>query len=356
MEGISGRITDGSAAGCRRFALACALATVAAALAPAASHAATMVISPPALSAKSEMKIPATVTRTESIIPGYYLDGILYGLVAVSGSAPCPQSEPIYPAPAASDSELLPVLAEGPGPFALTYKLTFTAPGPYMLCGYARFGKFAGSLPVEVAPSERETEEKAPATSLSITVRSHHGGSYANPGHTSFAISGTPGAQITFSANHNVHSHEWRQPLELAKSGEEEEFNFEEEEEPQRIKHFEVRWSCRHPNLTVQYFVAAVGGSGPYLERTGHFHESLSPRWCHTARLREEAANARRFAAEIRAQERHEQGEAEAQRRRISRFEENCRKIGGTPVEISTSRGPEIVCHSKNGGIIPVPT
>jgi hypothetical protein len=108
-----------------------------------------------------------------------------------------------------------------------------------------------------------------------------------------------------------------------------------------------VFWSCKQPGTVYSYTVTAEWANEPQLSTTGIF-PGASQRQCDDA-LR---LSLRRHHEEVRRQQakaRHQLGEELARQRR---FEANCRTVGGKPVTIQTSRGPEIVCRSQTGGIV----
>lgn len=316
-------------------------AAVVALSSPAASQAATITIAAPtAIPAGAKVPFSLTVTRNNGI-----RDGILVELDALVPTSSCPET-PSLSETITSESGLIP--PEGDGPFSITLSLEFAHPGTYLLCAYNSIF-LASSTDITVGPSAREAAEQAPATSLNITIRSHHGSSFSSPGHTSFRISSSPDAHLTFTLDHGGGSQHWRQPG--PQSGE-----VEEEASESEVGTYFLEWTCRAPNLTYHYTVTAVGGSGPPLERTGRFKVALTSRWCRAARLAEQARNRRIVAKERREASERKRHEAEQHQRTIERFESNCRAIGGVPAEITTSEGRRVVCHSKTGGIIPVPT
>jgi hypothetical protein len=107
-----------------------------------------------------------------------------------------------------------------------------------------------------------------------------------------------------------------------------------------------VDWSCKQPGTVYSYTVTAKW-AGETLTTTGSF-TGATQRQCDDA-LR---LSLRRHHEEVRRQQakaRHQLGEELARQRR---FEANCRTVGGKPVTIQTSRGPEIVCRSQTGGIV----
>jgi chemotaxis protein histidine kinase CheA len=210
------------------------------------------------------------------------------------------------------------------------------------------------------AEAAKKAEEQAPATLLDVKVRSEHGDSYADPGWTYITIKSTPYVPITFTGDHGMGASHFRlfpgtegivfrqlpgHKIEANGNG----------TAVAGAANIEVEWSCHRRDQTIHFTVQAQGGSGPPLVRTGHFKIAVSGRWCAAAKRREGREDARQ-RAERHAEERKEAAErAEKHRHEVERYETNCRAIGGIPVEISTSEGNRIVCHSKTGGVIPVP-
>ena len=110
-----------------------------------------------------------------------------------------------------------------------------------------------------------------------------------------------------------------------------------------------VFWSCKPPGTVYSYTVTATTeyGEEPSLTKTGSFI-GATQRQCEKA-LRIHVRTHGEEVRRQRAKARRKRGEELAQQRR---FEHNCRTVGGKPVTIETSRGPEIVCRSQTGGII----
>jgi hypothetical protein len=78
--------------------------------------------------------------------------------------------------------------------------------------------------------------------------------------------------------------------------------------------------------------------------------------WCHGGKriIQREVDRELRGYKEEQARKRLAQEEREV--RAVEHYEHNCRAIGGEVAYINTSKGERVVCHSKTGGIIPVPT
>ncbi len=336
------------------------LGALAGATAPTAA-ADTLTITPPS-DATAETAVPVVLSGERSEATRYQFGVDVY---AVSGASTCNASSALASVEYSGPHAWAQVPFDSTAPFSVTANLFVERPGTYLLCGY--FGQLVSSVSMAVGSSAkeaaeqtaarakeaaeqaaaraREAAERAPATRLEVKLRSHHGGFYGEPGHTDIFITATPYAHLAFTADHGLGKKHWRQPG--GKAGED-----EEEANEGEVGHIIIRWSCRHPGETVHYSVQALGGSGSPLVRREHFKEPLSRQWCAAAKRREQ-----REATEERQHQAEERREEAAQRRHaVEHFETNCRAIGGTPVEISTSEGRQVVCRSKNGGIIPVPT
>lgn len=198
----------------------------------------------------------------------------------------------------------------------------------------------------------REAAEQAPATVLEVTVRSHHGTAYGEPGHTDIRIKTTPFANVTFAGDHRTKTMHFRAGVENEATG----------GVPDGVR---IRWSCRSPGpTTIHYTVTAQGGSGTPLAHTGTFTIALSARWCANTKRREHQEHVREAIEEAhhRAEERKEVAEQahreqEAQRHELEQWEANCRKLGGTVVKLHVgSHGATApVCRGPNGGTIEVP-
>src|SRR5947209_8266779 len=57
----------------------------------------------------------------------------------------------------------------------------------------------------------RAAAEQAPATVLEVKVRSHHGSSYREPGHTDITVRTTLDARVTFVGDHGAGTGRFRQ-------------------------------------------------------------------------------------------------------------------------------------------------
>ena len=158
----------------------------------------------------------------------------------------------------------------------------------------------------KAAEAAKKAGEQAPATFLDVTVRSHHGSSYGEPGRTDIAMTTSPYARITFTGDHGAGTYRFQQQLAGW-------YAVEEDGELWKAEHGPavdtIHWSCHRRGQTVHYTVQAQGGSGPPLVRTGDFKIVLSARWCAAAKRRESSEEARQHAKNE-AQEREERKEA----------------------------------------------
>jgi hypothetical protein len=217
----------------------------------------------------------------------------------------------------------------------------------------------AEDIKKEAEEAAKKAEEQAPATFLDVTVRSHHGSSYSEPGQTRISVTTSPYVVVTMPGAHsNISGFRQLPEGKVETSGGEPVANKEPGESGESMSgtaFFALGWSCHFRGQTIHFTVQAQGGTGPPLVHTGTFKVALSARWCAAAkrREREQASRDTRERQKTEAKERKEAAE-NAQRER-EHYEVNCRAIGGTPVEISTSEGNRVVCHSKTGGVIPVP-
>jgi hypothetical protein len=213
--------------------------------------------------------------------------------------------------------------------------------------------------------AEQNKETGGPVTFLRATAVSHHGTSYRHPGATVVTISSNLWAEVTATFARTdfpfPETTKWKlgQPdqeiLEIEDHGTEQAWEFV--------------WNCHSPRAQYSFAITVHGEnegiieSGPGLTASGHIVAGLSAKWCKFAKEREAVtkkretqAKERRFRQEVKEQVERERHTAERERAELERFVTNCRAIGGIPVGIDTSRGPETVCRSQGGGIISVPT
>lgn len=129
---------------------------------------------------------------------------------------------------------------------------------------------------------------------------------------------------------------------------------------PSRVREGEsaflnYKWSCKHFGTIYNYVVTWEGPMGETITHAGDFH-GASRWWCKGGRRtveREADRESRGYEEErVREQEAKERREVRA----VERYETNCRAIGGIVAYINTSKGERVVCHSRTGGVIPVPT
>jgi hypothetical protein len=179
----------------------------------------------------------------------------------------------------------------------------------------------------------KEVAEQASITFLWVKTVSHRLGSTATPGATEIEVGTNQYANVTVT----IEGHGWTRRYRASAKARDVTFN----------------WSCQHTG-TRHYIVTAVGGSGPSLRRSGQFG-TVSSRWCAETRRYEAEANRQTREEKQHAVEGEQHQAEEKHRREVERFETNCRKLGGTPIELQTSEGSEIYCRGKNGGVIQVP-
>ena len=331
---------------------------------PSAAPAAdTLTITPPA-SAAAETTVPVVLTGSTEAEENELAKLEVW---AVRNASACEASSFGYLLAGDPGAETLLTTS---GAFNRTLQLTINQPGAYLLCGYLEqsLNRVMASAAMTVGPSPAELEvqakraaeakaqaeaqaknaaeaqtkaaeaktkelaEQAPATFLSVKTISHRLGSTAHPGATMFEIGTNKYAYVTITVNDG-----WTRQYRASGKTQDVTFN----------------WSCRHPG-TRRYAVTAVGGAGPTLTRSGHF-KTITNRWCASTKKSEEEAN-----RDVREEERHEAEQErhraeEKHRHEVERFDSNCEKLGGTPVELPTSEGRKIYCRGPNGGVIPVP-
>jgi putative hemolysin len=200
----------------------------------------------------------------------------------------------------------------------------------------------------QAAEEAKKAEEAAPPALLEVAVHSHHGSSYSEPGYTVIAIFTSPYAYATFKGGHA--SGGFRQLPN-------DEIETDEGELVERSMGwgYRVPWSCKQRGQTIAWTVEAHNTDPPSLVRTGTFVVALSAHWCAAAKHIELVRDAEQRAARRRAEAKEHEEAVKQRAREVARFETNCRAIGGIPVEVETSKGPWVVCHSKTGGIIEVP-
>jgi len=194
----------------------------------------------------------------------------------------------------------------------------------------------AFALPVGAAA------EAPPETPLTVTVEASYGHffgcSQCHPGFTLISISTELG---------------WRQTVTVSAHG-----KIVRPAEPDEGMFFEVvayDWSCKRPGTIYYYVVKARGPMGQTETKRGQF-KGASRWWCAKGWKHASEAAIKRFEHQSEEEERRQRAKDEAHGREVEHYETNCRAIGGIPVEIQTSTGPRVVCHSHTGGIIPVPT
>jgi hypothetical protein len=213
--------------------------------------------------------------------------------------------------------------------------------------------------------AEQNKETGGPVTFLKVTAVSHHGTSYDHPGATVVTISSNLWAEVTATFARSDFPFPENTTWKLGQPDQE----ISEIEDHGTEQAWEFVWNCHSPHTQYSFAVTVHGEnegtieSGPGLTASGHVVAGLSSKWCKFAKRREAVtkkreaqARERRFRKEVREQVERERHTAERERAELERFVTNCRAIGGTPVGIDTSKGPETVCRSQGGGIISVPT
>ncbi len=194
-------------------------------------------------------------------------------------------------------------------------------------------------------------EENEPPPALEVTVTPKFDPSLAGPGQTTLHIVGPAFWHLTVTVRAHgkvVLSEDIDGKVPLVKVGS----GIEVTPGPTGEYETTVPWTCKPPATTYSYELQdhALFFSTEELTKTGTF-AGATRRQCKRFQLVRQR-EIRQAARLRRARQRRERERALARRRR---FEANCRAVGGKPVTIQTAHGPEIVCRSQTGGIIPVP-
>ncbi len=174
---------------------------------------------------------------------------------------------------------------------------------------------------------------KRPVKHLSVSAVGHPGHSRNNPGYTNLNLNTSPYAHITIKLSRYGHMTEHLEWGERSK-------------EVAMV----IPWSCKSPGGTYYYTVTAKSNVGKALTRRGHF-SPVSVGRCHEYEAKEREARERHEHEVIAGYEQ----EAREERERRERYETNCRKLGGEPVELNVSGEYRIYCKAPGGGTIPVP-
>jgi hypothetical protein len=189
--------------------------------------------------------------------------------------------------------------------------------------------------------------DEANRPSLTVVVRPHHLPFVKAPGYTTVKVEAPEEWAVSVVWRVGGHAYPPKQFPEGDEGG------------------LEARrtWSCAKPGQIVSYVITARGTPAgavgqTKLTRRGQFRTG-SRWWCGQARRIEMSETRLREAMRRQAgEEQRLEVEAERQRREAERrhYEANCRAIGGIPAEIQIGGENRVVCHSKTGGLIPVPT
>jgi hypothetical protein len=201
------------------------------------------------------------------------------------------------------------------------------------------------ATPIICAGEEREAAENEPkpVSTLKAIVTAHHGRTYANPGYTSIKLLAEPeAAYMTFTTTKTI---KWLTS------------------ETSNV--VEQPWTCELPKESFNYVATARASVGATVTIHGYFRAMLSAHWCAAAKKREAQQQAherhedeRLYAEEVAQHEREERRATEQQQQEQARWESNCRKLGGTVVQLPVGdAGAEApFCRGQDGGIITVPS
>lgn len=184
----------------------------------------------------------------------------------------------------------------------------------------------------EVAAAKAAAHRR-PVKHLLVSAVAHTGHSRNDPGYTNLDLNTSPYAHITIKLSRYGHI---TQHLEWGESS--------------KAVAMVIPWSCNSPGSTYSYTVTAKSNVGKALTRRGHFNP-VSVGRCHEYEAKEAEARARHEREVIAGYEQ----EAREERERRERYETNCRKLGGQPVELEVGGEYRIYCRAPGGGTIPVP-
>jgi hypothetical protein len=174
---------------------------------------------------------------------------------------------------------------------------------------------------------------KRPVKHLTVRAVAHSGHSKNAPGYTNLDLNTSPYTHITIRLARYGHVTEH---LEWGGSS--------------MAVAMVIPWSCKSPGSTYSYTVTAKSNVGRAITRRGHF-TPVSVSRCHEYEAQEREAQERHEHEVIAGYER----EAREERERRERYESNCRKLGGEPVELNVGGEYRIYCKAPGGGTIPVP-
>jgi hypothetical protein len=181
--------------------------------------------------------------------------------------------------------------------------------------------------------AQRAAAHKRPVRHLSVKPVTHTGHSSTDPGYTDLDITTSPYAHVVVKLSRYGHSTE----------------HFEWGSHSTEVAEV-IRWSCKSPGGTYRYVITARSNVGPTLTRHGHF-APVSVTTCHQYEQKEAEARASHEREAIAGYEQ----EVREERERRERYETNCRKLGGEPVELQVGSEYRIYCRAPGGGTIPVP-
>ena len=184
----------------------------------------------------------------------------------------------------------------------------------------------------EVAAA-RAAAHKRPVTHLSVSAVAHHRHSRNDPGYTNLDLNTSPYAHILIKLSRYGHITEH---LEWGGST--------------KAVAMVVPWSCKSPGGTYSYTITAKSNVGRTWTRRGQF-SPVSVSRCHEYEAKEQEARERHDREVLAGYEQ----EAREERERRERYETNCRKLGGEPVELNVGGEYRIYCRAPGGGTIPVP-
>jgi hypothetical protein len=172
---------------------------------------------------------------------------------------------------------------------------------------------------------------------LTASRTTHRGRTSKYPGSTDIKVRTTPYARVRFALRHRG-----RQSVYFFHT------------EGHGAATLPVTWSCSRPGGTYQVDITASDQFGATRHANVRF-KPVSRARCGSMRRAEAAARRARERRRAAAQRAADRRAARAAAARVRRFKGNCRAIGGSPRTIRTPDGPEIICRSPLGGLLPVP-
>ncbi|MFA4928644.1 MAG: hypothetical protein WC558_09005 [Patulibacter sp.] len=111
-----------------------------------------------------------------------------------------------------------------------------------------------------------------------------------------------------------------------------------------------VTWSCRQPGGTYRVRIDAWDWHGARKSVAGSFRP-VSVARCRTMRRNEQRAAAARQRDAARRAAAQRRADAAAHRRRVARYQSNCRKLGGSPKLMRSGDGDYWICVAPWGGV-----